>query len=75
METMRDIDRQWLTGPDTSYDNPDLNVYVGDLHSLMKDEQADTRDKSWAKGIITQLVNGNLAREDFLLVCRRLDNI
>jgi hypothetical protein len=57
------------------YENVDLNVYIGDLHRIVKDESESFANRLWAEGMLRKFRKGELAREDFLLICARLDRI
>lgn len=57
------------------YDNPDLLVYLQDLKRLVRDDSERYEDRKWAEGIIRKFKENEYRREDFILICGRLDRI
>lgn len=74
-DTLRDLEVSWTEIADHGYDNPDVNVYLQDLRRITKDDSETYQNQQWARGILTKFIKSELKREDFLLVCRRLDQI
>lgn len=72
---MKDVEFSWREISDRGYDNPDVNVYLQDLRRITKDDTESFQNQKWARGILTKFIKSELKREDFLLLCRRLDEI
>jgi hypothetical protein len=60
---------------DPDYDNPDLLVYLQDLHMIRKDDSESYENRVWAREIIKRFKRNEYGREEFLSVCRYLDKI